>query len=260
MEHASSKEAQEKICKEENVMVSSSSKRIIGSRRRIIFTKAQKQEMHALHNEGMSQKDIGKRFNIGHSTVSIYLSTARKEKKKRYDTIRNSEPEVVFKQKLHRFNQSLLPPAPITRNDKTQMIYSKGYSCNTVISKKLYKFLYAEGKMEGINMTIKLKELMDKLWPGEDNGSEKIGRKTVLKRTNFWTKCALSGRDINLAARREEPGKGSLDHKIPRDQGGTSDLDNCQPLSVRMNQMKGNMTNEEFKEEIKFLYARFFLN
>ena len=67
-------------------MVSSLIKRIIGSRRMIIFTKAQKQEMHALHNEGMSQKDIGKRFNIGHSTVSIYLSTARKEKKKRYDT------------------------------------------------------------------------------------------------------------------------------------------------------------------------------
>ena len=139
-------------------------------------------------------------------------------------------------------------------------------SPNTIASKKMRglsypkKPLYAEGKMEGINMTIKLKELMDKLWPGEDNGSEKIGRKTVLKRTNFWTKCALSGRDINLAARREEPGKGSLDHKIPRDQGGTSDLDNCQPLSVRMNQMKGNMTNEEFKEEIKFLYARFFLN
>ena len=241
-------------------MVSSFNKRIIGSRRRIFVTETQRKEMHALYKGGMTPGDIGKRLNLGQTTVREHLNPDVREKTRVRAKRRNSKPEVVFKQKLHRFNQSLLPPAPITRNDKTQMIYSKGYSCNTVISKKLYKFLYAEGKMEVINMTIKLKELMDKLWPGEDNGSEKIGRKTVLKRTNFWTKCALSGRDINLAARREEPGKGSLDHKIPRDQGGTSDLDNCQPLSTRMNQMKGNMTNKEFKEEIKFLYERFFLS
>ena len=109
-------------------------------------------------------------------------------------------------------------------------------------------------------MTVKLKELMDKLWPGEDNEIEKIGRKTVLKRTNFRTKCALSGRDIDLGAAKGEPGESSLDHERPRSKGGPSDLDNCQPLSVRMNQMKGNMTNKEFKEEIKFLYERFFLN
>ena len=109
-------------------------------------------------------------------------------------------------------------------------------------------------------MAVKLKELMDKLWPGEDNKIEKIGRRTILKRTNFRHKCALSGRDIDLGARRGEPGESSIDHERPRSKGGQSDLDNCQPLSVRMNQMKGNMTNEEFKEEIKFLYARFFLN
>ena len=121
-------------------MVSSLNKRIIGSRRRIIFTKAQKQEMHALHNEGMSQKDIGKKFNIGRSTIGNYLDPDSKEKAKERHK-KNNSPEVIFREKLRHFNHSFLPPPPVTRNVETQMIYSKGYIGLTVIGKKLYTFL-----------------------------------------------------------------------------------------------------------------------
>ena len=241
-------------------MASSLNKRLIGSSRRIFVTETQRKEMHALYKEGMTPGDIGKRLNLGQTTVRDHLDPDVRAKTRACTKRRNSRPDVVFEEKLRHFNHSFLPPAPGTRNVETQLEYDRGYINRLGIYKKLHGFLYDEGETKGINMTIKLKELMDKLWPGEDNGSEKIGRKTVLKRTNFWTKCALSGRDIDLGALKGKPGESSLDHERPRSKGGLSDLDNCQPLSTRMNQMKGNMTNKEFKEEIKFLYERFFLS
>ena len=76
MEHASSKEAQEK-----NVMTSKSkSKRIIGSRRRIFVTETQRKEMHALYKGGMTPGDIGKRLNLGQTTVREHLTPDVREK------------------------------------------------------------------------------------------------------------------------------------------------------------------------------------
>jgi len=241
-------------------MVSSLSKRIVGSRRRRTITEDQKQEMHALYKSGVRQGDIGKKFGVSQTAVGEILNPKSREKKNKRNKRRHSRPDVIFKQKFRKFNVVLLPPN-ITRNAKTQQAYDRGYIGNVGLRKKLYKFLYEKGKMEGINMKKKQEELMDKLWPGEDNKIDIIGKNREMpRRKSYWTKCAISGRDINLAARRGEPGESNLDHIIPRAQGGSNELDNLQPLSTRINQMKGNMTNEEFKEEIKFLYKRFYLN
>ena len=88
---------------------------------------------------------------------------------------------------------------------------------------------------------VKKKEILEKLWPGENNE----------KRTDYKTKCALTGEPIDLDVRQGEPGYGNLDHELARAKGGSNDADNCQPLSSVVNGMKGDMTNEELFEKCK---------
>ena len=42
----------------------------------------------------------------------------------------------------------------------------------------------------------------------------------------------------------------NLDHEIPVARGGRNELSNAQLLKERINSMKGDMTNEEFFDEI----------
>ena len=61
-------------------------------------------------------------------------------------------------------------------------------------------------------------------------------------------RCALSKQSFDIRNPELVP---SADHIVPVSRGGTSTVDNCQWVTARMNKMKGDLTNEEFRAEIQ---------
>lgn len=68
--------------------------------------------------------------------------------------------------------------------------------------------------------------------------------------------CPYTGINLEIGV------NASLDHIIPKSRGGVNDLSNFQFVycqgSFDVNRMKGDMTEEEFKEAIKICYTYLF--
>ena len=45
----------------------------------------------------------------------------------------------------------------------------------------------------------------------------------------------------------------SIDHKIPKNRGGTNSLDNLHLVCIKCTKVKGDLTDEEFRQLINFL-------
>ena len=76
----------------------------------------------------------------------------------------------------------------------------------------------------------------------QPRSSEKATAKELMRLAKSQQfKCALSGDEIS-------PKNASLDHKIPRKNGGSDHVDNLQWLSSEVNRMKGSMDQHEFIE------------
>ena len=45
----------------------------------------------------------------------------------------------------------------------------------------------------------------------------------------------------------------SIDHKIPKNRGGTNSLNNLHLVCIKCNKVKGDLTDEEFRQLINFL-------
>jgi 5-methylcytosine-specific restriction endonuclease McrA len=192
----------------------------------------EKVEVFAMRANGASYKEISQKFLMSCGSISYYFGKNQKEK----TTFRNNKmrhgPGGRLRRKIEQFNVKYSPPRERPRSKRRRCFYIKFR------------------KFKGEDNMIAFKEVLEKIWSGEDND----------KRTNYWTKCSLTGADINMDAYSDEPDVGSLDHERPRSRGGENTIENCQPLRARTNQMKGDMTNEEFKEEIRFHYEKMFLN
>ena len=95
-------------------------------------------------------------------------------------------------------------------------------SIKQILSNKIRRF--GRNKKEGTygKMSFSVKDLL-----------EKIGQNPV---------CQLTGRPINLL---DGPSY-HLDHIIPKKQGGTNNLDNCQILCREANQAKNDMLPDQF--------------
>lgn len=63
------------------------------------------------------------------------------------------------------------------------------------------------------------------------------------------TKCGISGKSIDLKLYDIW----SLDHKIPKKQGGDNSLDNCQIVLKEFNFMKSSFTEDELIENCKII-------
>lgn len=74
-----------------------------------------------------------------------------------------------------------------------------------------------------------------------------FGYRDVLEKFGEYTTCYLSGEKINLL----KDNNYSLDHIDPASKGGDNSLDNLGILHSVVNQMKFNLTNEEFIEWCK---------
>ena len=190
-------------------------------------SKEEKSEINKMREAGASYKEICEKFSLSKGTVSYYFGEGQKEKtKKRMNVLRTKSGGHLIR-KWYWFREEYRAYVDKLNNTGRRRYF-------------YYKFLHFINKQKG-GKKIMLKELLNHLWPEEDNE----------KRTSFWTKCVLSGEDINLDADRNGPHVGALDHIIPRSRAGSNNFSNCQPLSARVNQMKHDMTNEEFIEQCK---------
>ncbi len=81
-----------------------------------------------------------------------------------------------------------------------------------------------------------------------DNKKYEKGRKLSFTVDQFIekfgkiTKCALSGKEINLEIDRNW----QIDHIIPKSKGGDNSLENCQILLQEVNQMKNDLDESNF--------------
>jgi 5-methylcytosine-specific restriction endonuclease McrA len=192
----------------------------------------EKADVFAMRANGASYKEISQKFSMSLGSISYYFGKNQKEKTSFRNKKMRQSPGGKLRRKVEQFKVRYSPPREQPRSKRRRCFYTKFR------------------KFKGEDNMITFKEVLEKIWPGEDNE----------KRTNYWTKCSLTGADINMDAYSDEPDVGTLDHELPRSRGGENIIDNCQPLRTRTNQMKGDMTNEEFKEEIRFHYEKMFLN
>ena len=211
--------------KEMTQRAGSKHKRLIKKNR--TFTDEEIVRMKAMYAKGMTKAKIAEELGVKHSSLAYHLNEGEKERIAASKNARRAAPGGTFSRKLEDFNKSFSQEDKKTPNSHTNIFHEK-----------IRNFIGIKG---GPELMVKKKEILEKLWPGENNE----------KRTDYKTKCALTGEPIDLDARKGEPGYSNLDHELARARGGSNDADNCQPLSSVVNTMKGDMTNEELFEKCK---------
>ncbi len=75
---------------------------------------------------------------------------------------------------------------------------------------------------------------MTRSWSGQ-----RIQRLRDMVITEYGTTCWLCHKPIDLALAYPHPGRISVDHVIPRSQGGTDSLANLRPAHLRCNEQRG---------------------
>tara|TARA_R100000781_G_scaffold1388_3_gene2281 strand:+ start:173 stop:850 length:678 start_codon:yes stop_codon:yes gene_type:complete len=190
-------------------------------------SKKLKSEILEMHQNGYSYNKIREVTSLSKGTICYHLGKNQKQKTLERTRKIRSKPGGTLRRKMYLFRERFLDyDLPINNTGRTRNFY--------------FKFCEFMNNPKGDKKPM-FKELLEHLWPGGCND----------KREDFWHTCALSGADINLNAGKEDKDVGALDHKMPRSRGGSNDFSNCQPLSARVNQMKSDMTNEEFIEQCK---------
>lgn len=106
---------------------------------------------------------------------------------------------------------------------------------------------YRKSRADRPNHVLLMK--LDQYVRGTDN---KISVEEVLNKFGATPVCAYSGRPINY----EDSQSYSLDHKIPKVNGGESNIDNMQLVKVEVNVMKWKMSEQEFLTLCKEITSR----
>jgi len=199
-------------------------------------SEVEKKQMRDLKREGLPYSTISKIVGFSDKTVAYHIVSGAKARKRKITKKWEKKPSTGgrLRKKLSDFNRAFSVAVKKTVSERTQLHYDS--KPNMRIYKKLYGFLNKKG-----GIMAEYREVLEKLWPDEDNEN----------RTEFWTKCVLSGRDINLNVKEKEANCGAFDHQLPRGRGGSNNIDNCQPLDALINYMKHDRTNEEFIEICK---------
>lgn len=74
------------------------------------------------------------------------------------------------------------------------------------------------------------------------------GQKTKDGLTFPEIRCIYTGKIGKVDVPKDDPKRISLDHNIPKSRGGSNDISNARPVLKRVNDMKGNMSQDEFIE------------
>lgn len=66
----------------------------------------------------------------------------------------------------------------------------------------------------------------------------------------------MSGNTCPYCDKPVEPLLWSIDHKLPKNRGGTNELSNLYLVCIKCNKVKGDLTDGEFKELMAFLKGK----
>ena len=180
---------------------------------------------------------IEKHRSTGDSRVDFVRSAWSREKK-RQKSLAKSEIEKRCQRAYRsvwmakRYRKQLVEKEEEERKEITEQVIKerlrnrKRWAGLTPMEKKIKVFVREtnSGRRHMANRKggVRMKELIEKL---KQQGN----------------RCALSGEAIDST-------NADVDHIVPVSRGGSSEIDNLQFLSRRINRMKGTMTNEEFIE------------
>jgi 5-methylcytosine-specific restriction endonuclease McrA len=183
------------------------------------------------HHKGWSYTKLSKKYKISKGTLSYRFGKDQKEKTlKRMQKRRDS-----FQLKVDHFFDRIIDQKrnPIFINKRPE----RTWNCKV---RSFYKNKL--GSTKGLDLMTRREEMESHLWPNK--GKDKNGLSFP------YVTCAITGNKHSVMEAQSHPLGMNLDHIIPVARGGRNELENCQPLGTKINQMKGDMTNEEFFEQI----------
>tara|TARA_B100002019_G_scaffold231392_1_gene205026 strand:+ start:378 stop:1046 length:669 start_codon:yes stop_codon:yes gene_type:complete len=191
-----------------------------------------KKEILELHAEGFSYKQICEKLNCSKGTVAYHCGKGQKHKERNRGTKRRKENPLIKKINSFKEDKSKRPSAIKKKKNDNTRNKIEGSLRLIVHTKRMTFFKLSTGasrKEFGYKRDImfKNKELEEKL------------------RSNPF--CYLTGEKIDLMDSQAY----SLDHIMPKSRGGDNSIDNCGLTTKRANQMKTDMTVDEFLNACK---------
>ena len=185
-----------------------------------------------LFKEGLRQRDICEKFNLGKSTVNYIVRPKTRERTKE----RQQKRRTVFVRKIDSFfdrqKKKIKDPRKMWKRPERRFK-------NKVRS----IFRDANDSSKGLDMKTREQQVRDFLWPL--NEKDKYGNEFP------YTVCNFTGKTVSVMASDGEVDAMSFDHIVAVSKGGANSLTNIQPLSQRVNEMKKNDTNEEFFSRVR---------
>ena len=185
-----------------------------------------------LFKEGLRQKDICEKVNLGKSTVNYIVRPKTRERTKE----RQQKRRTVFIRKIDSFfdrqKKKIKDPRKMWKRPERRFK-------NKVRS----IFRDTNDSSKGLDMKTREQQVRDFLWP--INNKDKHGNEYP------YTVCAFTGKTVSVMAAEGEVDAMSFDHIVAVSKGGANSLTNIQPLSQRINEMKKNDTNEEFFSRVR---------
>ena len=183
-------------------------------------------------NKGYTYKQLTEKFDVSKGTLSYHLGHNQKEKTKK----RVQKRRDFFQRKIDQFYDRVM-------DQKRDSSYINERPERTWDNKVRSFYKDKQNSTKGLDLMTRRDQMEIHLWP--HNGKDKNGLYFP------YITCAITGDKHSVMEPQSHPLSMNLDHELPSSRGGPNDLENCQPLGTKINQMKGSMNNEEFFEQIK---------
>tara|TARA_Y100000114_G_C11660304_1_gene278694 strand:+ start:78 stop:770 length:693 start_codon:yes stop_codon:yes gene_type:complete len=181
--------------------------------------------------KGWSYEKLSKKFKVSKSTLSYRYGEGQKEK----TLNRRRKRRTKFQSKIDSFFDRAVD------QKRSQHLWYKRPE-RTYESKVRSFFKDKNYSTKGVDMKTRIQQMTEHLWPYE--GKDKNGL------SHPYVSCSITGRKVSVMAPKGHPLAANIDHEIPAARGGTNEISNAQILAEKINEIKGDMTNEELFEQI----------
>jgi hypothetical protein len=181
--------------------------------------------------KGKSYKELSMKFKISKGTLSYRYGQNQKEKtlarqQKRRDCFQHKVDSFLHQTHDVKRNPKFMNKRP----ERTWDYKIRGFHKDKNNSTK------------GLDMPTAREQMMQHLWPND--GKDEKGYSFP------WIACKITGKKVSVMVPKGHYYACNLDHVLPVARGGANELENCQPLTDKINYAKGDMTNEEFFDMI----------
>ena len=183
-------------------------------------------------NKGYTYDQLSEKFNISKGTLSYHFGKNQKEK----TLARQQKRRTPFTRKIDQFFDRVIDQKrdPVYLNKRPERTWE--YKVRSFHKDK-------NSSTKGLNLMTRKQQMEKHLWPHDE--------KDINGLSFPYITCAITGERRSVMEAQSHPLSMNLDHEIPVAKGGRNELENCQPLGTKINQMKGDMTNEEFFAQIR---------